>query len=117
MRCPACGHEFKSPVAQAGGRAGGAAKVAKGFAISGQPDAAARRRAWKTRKARARRSPNNSADDAETEGAMREKGRAGAFRVLLRRDGRARRRECDRRRQAARGLRALPGDGGAAEGS
>ena len=34
MRCPACGHEFKSPVAQAGGRAGGAAKVAKGFAVA-----------------------------------------------------------------------------------
>ena len=58
MRCPKCGHEFKSPVSQAGGRAGGAAKVAKGFAVSGQPDAAARKRAWKTRKERAKRSPN-----------------------------------------------------------
>ena len=58
MRCPACGHEFPSPVAQAGGRAGGAAKVAKGFAVAGQPSAAARKRAWKTRKARAKRSPN-----------------------------------------------------------
>lgn len=58
MRCPACGHEFKSPVAQAGGRAGGAAKVAKGFAVAGQPDAASRQRAWKTRKALAKRSPN-----------------------------------------------------------
>ena len=58
MRCPACGHEFQSQVAQAGGRAGGAAKVAKGFAVAGQPSAAARKRAWKTRKARAKRSPN-----------------------------------------------------------
>ena len=32
MICPKCGHEFKSPVAVAGGKAGGAAKVAKGFA-------------------------------------------------------------------------------------
>ena len=37
---------------------GGAAKVSKGFAVAGQPDAAARKRAWKTRKARAKRSPN-----------------------------------------------------------
>ena len=59
MKCPKCGREFKSPVAQAGGRAGGAAKVAKGFAVAGQPDAAARKRAWKTRKARAKRSPNS----------------------------------------------------------
>ena len=40
MKCPACEHEFKNPVAQAGGRAGGAAKVAKGFAVAGQPSAA-----------------------------------------------------------------------------
>ena len=58
MKCPACGHEFPSPVAQAGGRAGGAAKVAKGFAVAGQPSAAARKRGWKTRKALAKRSPN-----------------------------------------------------------
>lgn len=32
MKCPNCGHEIKNPVAQAGGRAGGLAKVAKGFA-------------------------------------------------------------------------------------
>lgn len=57
MRCPACGHEFANPTAQAGGRAGGAVKVAKGFAVSGQPGAAARKRAWNTRKARAKRSP------------------------------------------------------------
>ena len=37
MRCPACGHEFANPTAQAGGRAGGAAKVAKVFAVAGQP--------------------------------------------------------------------------------
>ena len=58
MRGPACGHEFANPTAQAGGRAGGAARVAKGFAVAGQPDAAARKRGWKTRKARAKRSPN-----------------------------------------------------------
>ena len=61
MRCPACGHEFKSPVAQAGGRAGGAAKVAKGFAVAVQPSAAARKRGWQKRRARAKRSPNASA--------------------------------------------------------
>ena len=38
--------------------ADGAARLAKGFAVAGQPDAAARKRAWKTRKARAKRSPN-----------------------------------------------------------
>ena len=53
MKCPACGHEFKNPVSQEGGRAGGLAKVAKGFAVAGQPDAAARKRAWATRKKRA----------------------------------------------------------------
>ena len=58
MKCPTCGREFKNPVAQAGGRAGGAAKVAKGFAVAGQPSAAARKRGWKKRKARAKRSPN-----------------------------------------------------------
>ena len=50
MRCPQCGHEFANPTAQAGGRAGGAAKVAKGFAVVGQPSAAARKRGWKKRK-------------------------------------------------------------------
>jgi hypothetical protein len=54
MRCPECGHEFKSPVAQAGGRAGGRAKVKKGFAVAGQPSKAARKRAWKTREAMVR---------------------------------------------------------------
>ena len=55
MRCPACGHEFANPPAQAGGRAGGAARVAKGFA-----SAAVLRKALATRKrnARAKRSPN-----------------------------------------------------------
>jgi hypothetical protein len=61
MKCPACGNEFKNPVAQAGGRVGGRAKVAKGFAVAGQPTTAARKLAWKTRKARAKRSPNVSA--------------------------------------------------------
>ena len=54
MKCPRCSYEWKLPGPQAGGRA----KVAKGFAVAGQPDAAARKRAWKTRKARAKRSPN-----------------------------------------------------------
>jgi hypothetical protein len=56
MKCPACGHEWKLPGPQPGGQA----KVAKGFAVAGQPDAAARKRAWKKRKARAKRSPNPS---------------------------------------------------------
>ena len=54
MKCPRCNYEWKLPGPQAGGRA----KVKKGFAVAGQPDAAARKRAWKTRKARAKRSPN-----------------------------------------------------------
>ncbi|MFA5187364.1 MAG: hypothetical protein WC551_12870 [Patescibacteria group bacterium] len=58
MKCPACAHEFKNPVSQAGGRAGGAAKVAKAFAVADQPSTEARKRGWKKRKARAKRSPN-----------------------------------------------------------
>jgi hypothetical protein len=58
VKCPECGYEFKNPGAQAGGRAGGKAKVAKGFAVTGQPSAAARKLAWKTRKAKAKRSHN-----------------------------------------------------------
>jgi hypothetical protein len=54
VKCPKCGHEWKLP----GPQAGGLAKVAKGFAVAGQPDAAARKRGWKTRKARAKRSHN-----------------------------------------------------------
>ena len=55
MKCPACGHEFANPTAQAGGRAGGAAKVSKGFA-----SASVQRKALATRRrnARAKRSPN-----------------------------------------------------------
>ena len=49
MRCPQCGHEFKSPVAVAGGLAGGAAKVPKGFASP-----AVMRKALKTRRANAK---------------------------------------------------------------
>ena len=51
MKCPACGHEFKNPVSQEGGRA----RVAKGFA-----SASVLRKALATRKrnARAKRSPN-----------------------------------------------------------
>jgi hypothetical protein len=73
MRCPKCGHEFPSPVAQAGGRAGGAAKVAKGFAVAGQPSVEARKRGWAKRKARAKRSPNAQGEHspgATTEGDM-----------------------------------------------
>ena len=67
MKCPRCKYEWKLP----GSQAGGLAKVAKGFAVAGQPDAAARKRAWKTRKARAKRSPNATAhvrDRSEAEG-------------------------------------------------
>lgn len=59
MKCPACGHEFKNPVAHAGGRAGGAAKVAKGFAVVGQPSMEARKLGWEKRKARAKRNTNH----------------------------------------------------------
>lgn len=58
MRCPKCGHEFANPTAQAGGRAGGQARVPKGFAVAGQPSTAARKRGWKKRKARAKQLPN-----------------------------------------------------------
>jgi hypothetical protein len=57
MRCPKCGHEFANPTAQAGGRAGGAARVAKGFA---SPAVQAKAMATRRRKARAKRSPNNA---------------------------------------------------------
>jgi hypothetical protein len=53
VKCPRCKHQWKLPGPQAGGQA----KVAKGFAM-GQPSAAARKRAWETRKARAKRSSN-----------------------------------------------------------
>ena len=58
MRCPACGHEWKLPGPQAGGRKGGK----KGFAVK-PLSAASRRRAWKTRKARAKCSPNTRIAD------------------------------------------------------
>ena len=45
MRCPKCNHEWKMPGPQAGGRKGGK----KGFAVK-PLSAAARKRAWKTRK-------------------------------------------------------------------
>ena len=61
MKCPRCKYEWKLPGPQAGGQA----KVAKGFAVAGQPGASARKRAWKTRKARAKRSPNEKADARE----------------------------------------------------
>ena len=49
MICPKCGHELKSPVAVAGGKVGGKARVPKGFAM-GQPSTEARKRAWETRR-------------------------------------------------------------------
>ena len=55
MKCPACGHEFKNPVSQEGGRAGGAARVPKGFASAAVQ---AKALATRKRKARAKRSPN-----------------------------------------------------------
>jgi len=55
MRCPACGHEYANPTAQAGGRAGGAARVPKGFASAAVQ---AKALATRKRKARAKRSPN-----------------------------------------------------------
>ena len=45
MKCPNCNHEWKLPGPQAGGRKGGK----KGFAVK-PLSAAARKRAWKTRK-------------------------------------------------------------------
>jgi hypothetical protein len=54
MKCPACKHEWKLPGPQAGGRA----KVKKGFAMR-QPDAEARKRAWVTRKEKAKRNGGN----------------------------------------------------------
>jgi len=70
MRCPACGHEFPSPVAQAGGRAGGAAKVAKGFAVAGQPSTASRKRGWQKRKKLAKRSPNAAYQYADADAML-----------------------------------------------
>ncbi len=59
MKCPACSHEWKLPGPQAGGRKGGK----KGFAVT-PLSAAARVLAWQTRKARAKRSPNNGVTGA-----------------------------------------------------
>ena len=55
MICQKCGHEFPNPTAQAGGRAGGAARVAKGFA---SPAVQAKALATRRSKARGKRSPN-----------------------------------------------------------
>ena len=59
MKCPVCGHEFPSPVAQAGGRAGGAAKVSKGFA---SPAVMRKALATRRRNAREKRSHNEKAE-------------------------------------------------------
>jgi len=63
MRCPKCGHEFKSPVAVAGGEAGGKARVAKGFA---SPRVQALALKTRKRNARSKRSPNASVTGAGT---------------------------------------------------
>ena len=55
MKCPKCGHDFKSPVAVAGGEVGGKARVAKGFA---SPRVQALAMKTRKRNARAKRSPN-----------------------------------------------------------
>jgi len=63
MICPKCGHEFKSPVAVAGGKAGGKAKnPRKGF---GSPEVL--KKAMETRKKRNKR--NESYLHTEREGA------------------------------------------------
>ena len=54
MKCPACGHEFKNPVSQAGGRA----QVPKGFA---SPAVLRKALATRKRNARAKRNPNAEA--------------------------------------------------------
>jgi len=66
VKCPACNHEWKLPGPQAGGQA----KVAKGFAVT-PLDAAARARAWHTRKARAKRSPNDGGHVSDESAANR----------------------------------------------
>jgi hypothetical protein len=53
MICERCGHQQKSPGAVKGGKAGGLAKVKKGFAVAGQPSTDSRARAWATRRRRA----------------------------------------------------------------
>lgn len=50
--CPRCGYPGSDPRATAAGRKGGKVRGAKGFAVSGQPSAEARKRAWATRKRR-----------------------------------------------------------------
>ncbi len=57
MICPKCGHEFKSPVAVAGGKAGGKARVPKGFASA---EVQAKAQATRKRKARAARNSHNT---------------------------------------------------------
>jgi dihydroorotate dehydrogenase len=63
MKCPACGREFKNPVAVAGGEAGGKARVAKGFA---SPRVQALALKTRKRNARAKRSPNKPVRRSET---------------------------------------------------
>ena len=66
MKCPACNHEWKLPGPQAGGRKGGK----KGYAVTPM-SAAARKSAWKTRKAQAKRSPNAELHSSECSKAER----------------------------------------------
>lgn len=55
MICPDCKTRFKNPLAVAGGKVGGKAKVAKGFAVSNQPTAEARARGWEKRRTNAKK--------------------------------------------------------------
>ena len=52
MKCPYCKKSIKNPVSVAGGKVGGLAKVAKGFAVINQPTAEARARGWETRRSK-----------------------------------------------------------------
>lgn len=51
MICPRCKYRWRSKPHATAGRKGGAVKTRKGFAVAGQPDSEARRRAWETRRA------------------------------------------------------------------
>lgn len=55
MICPKCKAKIPNPISVAGGKVGGAAKVAKGFSITGQPSAESRARAWTTRRTNAKK--------------------------------------------------------------
>jgi len=54
MRCPSCGHTIVNPVSREGGRVGGKAKVAKGFAAPAVQAKAQATRAANRKEANAR---------------------------------------------------------------